>query len=145
MYHPSDEEVRITMSHQWLKRLIVKFGLTTVENDASRAKLLDFWKTLRHECENKPLYEAWWFCGGHERVGHISWNFGKIYCHSLKYCNLWTGIFKAKCYQEPLASFIQVGHFGCFDASIIMRDRVGDYSLEGNIELWGNMRNLILD
>ena len=25
-------------------------------------------------------------------------------------------------YQEPLANFIEVGHFGCFDAIIIMHD-----------------------
>ena len=29
--------------------------------------------------------------------------------HSLKHCDLWNGIFKTKCYQEPLASFIEVG------------------------------------
>jgi hypothetical protein len=42
-------------------------------------------------------------------------------------------IFKTKCYQEPLASFIEVGHFGCFGASIIVQDKVGEYGLEGNI------------
>jgi hypothetical protein len=62
-YYPSDEEIRITMSEQWLERLIVKFGLTVVESDASRAELLEFVETLRHECENKSLYEAWQFCG----------------------------------------------------------------------------------
>jgi hypothetical protein len=30
-----------------------------VENDASRAELLEFVETLRHECENKSLNEAW--------------------------------------------------------------------------------------
>ena len=45
------------MSHQWLKRLIVKFGLTVVENDASRAELIEFVETLRHECENKKMVE----------------------------------------------------------------------------------------
>ena len=63
-YYPSDEEVRITMSEQWLERLIIKFRFTAVESDASRAKLLEFVETLRHECENKSLYEAWQFCGG---------------------------------------------------------------------------------
>ena len=33
--------------------------------------------------------------------------------------------FHTKCYQEPLASFIEVGYFGCLDASIVMHDRVG--------------------
>ena len=33
------------------------------ENNASRAKLLEFVETLRQECENKSLYEARQFCG----------------------------------------------------------------------------------
>ena len=53
-------------------------------------------------------------------------------CHFLKYCNLWKEVFKRKCYQEPLASFIEVGHFGCFDVNIIMRDRGREYGLEEN-------------
>jgi hypothetical protein len=32
--------------------------LTVVESDARRAYLLEFVKTLRHECENKLLCEA---------------------------------------------------------------------------------------
>ena len=70
-----DEEVCITMSEQWLERLIIKFGLMAVESDASRAELLEFVETLRHECENKSLYEAWQFCGGINEwytIGHIS-------------------------------------------------------------------------
>ena len=33
--------------------------------------------------------------------------------------------FHTKCYEEPLASFIEVGYFGCFDATTVMHDRVG--------------------
>jgi hypothetical protein len=62
-YYPSDE-VHITISQQGLERLIINFGLMVVESDVSRAKLLEFVETLRHECENKSLYEAWQFCGG---------------------------------------------------------------------------------
>ena len=36
------------MSEQWLKRLIIQFGLTAVESDASKAELLEFVETLRH-------------------------------------------------------------------------------------------------
>jgi len=36
----------------------------TLKSDASRVKLFKFVKTLRHECENKLLYEAWQFCEG---------------------------------------------------------------------------------
>ena len=64
MYYPSDEEVCITTSEQGLEELIINIGLTTVESDASRAELLEFVKTLRHECENKLLYETWQFCEG---------------------------------------------------------------------------------
>ena len=39
-YYPCDKGVCITMSKQWLERLIIKFGLTAVESDASRAELL---------------------------------------------------------------------------------------------------------
>jgi hypothetical protein len=37
-----------------------------VESDASRAELLEFVETLRHECENKSMYEAWQFLWGHQ-------------------------------------------------------------------------------
>jgi hypothetical protein len=49
------------MLERWL---IMKFGLTAVESDTNRAELLEFVKTLRHECESQSLYEAWQFCGG---------------------------------------------------------------------------------
>ena len=57
-YYPSDEEVRITTLELWLERLVINFGSVAVDNDASRAELLEFVKTLRHECENKSLFEA---------------------------------------------------------------------------------------
>ena len=37
--------------------------------------------------------------------------------------------------------FIKVGHFGCFDAIIIMLNRGGEYALEGSIEFCRNMKN----
>ena len=42
-------------------------------------------------------------------------------------------MFKMKCYQEPLTSFIKAAHFGCFDASVIMQDKGGEYLLKGNV------------
>jgi hypothetical protein len=63
-YCPNDEEVCITMLKQLLEIFFIKFGSTVVESNASRAKLLEFVETLRHECENKSLYKAWQFCGG---------------------------------------------------------------------------------
>ena len=38
-------------------------------------------------------------------------------------------------------SFIEVGHFECFDASIIMRDRGEEYGWWAIFELCCNMRN----
>ena len=38
-----------TMLKQWLESLTKKIGLTTIKNDASRAELLEFLETLRHE------------------------------------------------------------------------------------------------
>lgn len=57
------------MSEQWLERLIIKLGLMAVESDTSSAELVKFVETLRHECVNKSLYEAWRFCGS---IDHIS-------------------------------------------------------------------------
>ena len=51
-------------------------------------------------------------------------------CHSLKYGNWWKGISKTNFHQAPFASFIEAGHFGCFNASVIMRDRAREHGLE---------------
>jgi hypothetical protein len=56
-YYPSDEEDYITMSEQWLKGLILKFGLMMVESDLRRAELLEFVQILRHGYENISFYE----------------------------------------------------------------------------------------
>ena len=73
--YPSDE-VCITILEQWLEKLNIKFRLMTIESNASRAKLVKFVETLRHECVKRLLYEAWQFCGGIKTSGipidHIS-------------------------------------------------------------------------
>jgi hypothetical protein len=49
--------------------------LTKAESDASKAKLLEFVKTLTHETKNKYLVEALRFYGGISNdmsIGHIS-------------------------------------------------------------------------
>ena len=43
--------------------MIGEIDHTVVASNASRAKLLQCVETLRHECENKSLYEAWQFVG----------------------------------------------------------------------------------
>jgi hypothetical protein len=74
---------------------------------------------------------------GHQRaVYQLATSHGtlvEITSHSIRYCKLFKGIFKTKSYQEPLASFIEVGQFECFDATIIVRDRGVEYGLEGRI------------
>ena len=62
-----------------------------------------------------------WLATSHETLANI---LAIIVCER--------GFSKQKCYQEPLACFIEVGHFGCFDASIIMRDRIEEFELEGS-------------
>jgi len=58
--------------------LFQKFRLTKVESYASRAKLLKFVKSLKHETKKKYLVEALRFYGGITNdmsIGHILWNF----------------------------------------------------------------------
>ena len=43
------------------------------------------------------------------------------------------GFSKQKIYQEPLVSFIEGEHFGCFHANIIVWDRGRQYGLKGSI------------
>jgi len=63
-YYPSDEEVRTwKVGEPWLERLIIKYVVMAIESDESRAKLLKFEETLRHECDTKSLYATWQFCG----------------------------------------------------------------------------------
>ena len=106
-----------------------------VESDESRAELLKFEGTLRHECEYKSLYGAWQFCGP---INEWYTNFP----HHMK---LW----QKKCLSFPQVLQFVIGdsqnnflsnHLRaslkldlCFDVSIIMRDQVGQYGLEGNI------------
>jgi hypothetical protein len=43
------------------------------------------------------------------------------------------GCFKQNAIKSHFASFIEVGHFRYFNASIVMRDKVGEYGLESDI------------
>jgi hypothetical protein len=42
-------------------------------------------------------------------------------------------VFQNKFYREPFVSFIELGHFGFFDAYIIMWDTIEEYGLDGCI------------
>ena len=98
-----------------------------VESDASRDELLEFVETLRHESENKSLYEAWQFSRGINKW-YTKWP------HLMK---LWQNIF-----VMPSSIAICEGDFSKQNAikshlraslKLDMRDRVGEYGLEGNI------------
>ena len=70
------------------------------------------------------------------QFGHFSQNFGNIHSTFPQVLKFVKGDFQNKMLSRatcsPLARYIEVGHFGCFDASIIMRAKVGD-RLEGSI------------
>ena len=46
-----------------------------------------------------------------------------------------TGFWQQTAIKSHLQASLKLGHFGCFDASIIMWDKVGEYELEGNISI----------
>ena len=71
-YYPSDKEIHIIVSEPWLERLIMKFALMVIESNESRAELLEFVETMRHECENESLFEAWQFRGSNNEW-YINW------------------------------------------------------------------------
>ena len=87
-----------------------------------------FWILGLSIIDNQRIVEEIYFASLHHKLQLAMSKF--LYLHL---DNSQKDIFKTKCYQEPLASFIEVGHFGCFGASIIMQDKVGEYGLEGNI------------
>ena len=64
-----------------------------IESGASRAEMLKCVETLRHECENISLDEAWQFCEGinkrYTNWAHLMKLREKNTCEALKYCNLW--------------------------------------------------------
>ena len=105
-----------------------KIRIDGFESDhAGKAKLLQLVKTLRRECENKSLHKACQFLWGHQQVvyqlitSHESLAKLFVVSSSIAICE-W-GVPTTKSYQEPLVSFIEVEHFGCFEANIIMWDR----------------------
>ena len=57
--YPSDDCDRITNTELWLERVLLKFQYIEEENDMCKEELLEFMETLRHECENKTIFEAW--------------------------------------------------------------------------------------
>ena len=46
----------------WLERILLNFQYFEEENDMCKGELLQFTETLRHECENKTIFEAWRIC-----------------------------------------------------------------------------------
>jgi hypothetical protein len=125
----------IIMSKPWLERLIIKIGLMAVESNASRADLLDFVENFEAWMRKQIIIWGMAICGGTpsgKPIGHTSWSFGKKYWSFPQVLQFAKGEFLNKSYQELLASFIEVGHFRCFNASIIVQDRFREYELKGS-------------
>ena len=61
--HPSNDSDGITNTKLWLGKILLKFQYTKEENDMCKGELLKFTETLRYECENKTIFEAWHICG----------------------------------------------------------------------------------
>ena len=57
--YPSNDRDWITTIKLSLERILLKIRYTKEENDMCKGKLLEFTETLRHECENKKIFEAW--------------------------------------------------------------------------------------
>ena len=62
-HYPADEENRTRTTDIWLEMLMEKFVHCRNYRDAYRAEILDFVKTIRHECPHKFIHEAWSLCG----------------------------------------------------------------------------------
>ena len=56
--YPNDDSDQITNTELWLESILLKFQYTEEENDMCKGELLEFTETLRHECENKTIFEA---------------------------------------------------------------------------------------
>ena len=81
--YPSDDSDRISNTELWLERILLKFQYIEEESDTCKGEHLEFTETLRHECENKTIFEAWRICGSNLEW-HTNWpkvqnlcNFGK--------------------------------------------------------------------
>ena len=70
--YPSDDNDQITNTELWLERILLKFQYTEEESDMCKGELLEFTETLRHECENKTIFEAWRICGSNLEW-HTNW------------------------------------------------------------------------
>jgi hypothetical protein len=67
-------------------------------------------------------------------IDHISWDFDKEFLWFLKVLQFVKRNFQTKYYQETFANFFKIEYFRCFDASVIMWDKVEKYGLDG--ESW---------
>lgn len=62
-HYPEDEEERTRSTDLWLERLVNKFVASADERDLCRAEMLEFIETMRYECGQKSINEAWVLCG----------------------------------------------------------------------------------
>ena len=65
--YSSNDSDRITNTKLWLERILVKFNTLK-----KKVTFVEFMETLKHECENKMIFEAWRICGGNLEW-HTNW------------------------------------------------------------------------
>lgn len=108
---------------------------------------LDWWQLTSMQsrswiawiCRNFEAYvwKAWEVCGVSTSgipTGHISWNFGKktiVSSSSSAICE--RQFSKQNAIESHSRASLNLHTFGCFDASIIIRNTGGEYGLESNI------------
>ena len=57
--YQSDDSDQNSNTKLWLKRILLEFQYTEVENDMCKGELLEFMETLLYECENKTMAHMW--------------------------------------------------------------------------------------
>jgi hypothetical protein len=90
----------------WLKRILMKFEYIEEESDMYKGELLEFTETLRHECENKTIFETWCICSS-----NLEWdtNWTKLMQLLQKIILIPSSVaicertFQTKCNQKPLS------------------------------------------
>jgi len=56
--YSSDDSDRIINTKLWLERILMRFQYIKEESDMYKKNFLEFTEKLRHECENKMIFEA---------------------------------------------------------------------------------------
>ena len=122
--YSNDDNDRITNIELWLKRILLNFLYNEEESDMCNGEIVEFLKTLWHECENKMIFEkfgvyvvAIW---NDTQIGLNLCNFGqKNNCtHSIKYSYLWERISHTKYNPKPFVQEVKLEDPWCSYADL---------------------------